>query len=350
MKLKFQTKTNLIFFSLFLTGASFLIALVLAGLGLLPHLKNLFNSLAHKISMSCGCLEHLTWSNHPYIFSGLVMGSLFILGVLTFLFFKSAQLLLNTRKFVKDNLRLRRPLSSKLKKVVVGLNLNGYVLEINEKEPLVFCFGFWNPKICVSRGLVSGLDNEELNAVILHEATHLKTREPFKTLVVKIFAGSFFFIPGFAALAKKYFAFAELAADESATYDFTKKEFLARALYKIIKLKERLILKNKLALSFFGEITEERVNRLSDDAYSPQISLSVVWALAAVLSVVSLLFYAKAALGTNGFSSMESTAIQCSMPEKTIEKKAAPACSWPVYSQNFCASAPRSLTDFSSPR
>ncbi len=346
MKFSFRAKAKFIFLFLLSLGLLLLVGLVAIFVALLPDFKNVLNVLFKKVEMACGCSEHLSWAMHPYIFSGIVVVGIGFLMVALIFIFKAISLFFNTRKFVKDNLSQRKNVSIKLKKVSSELNLLERVIEINKQEPLVFCFGFWQPKICLSSGLVDNLSQEELEAIILHEAMHVKMGEPLKTMIVKILTHAFFFIPGFSALAKRYFTFAELSADENATYGFTKKESLARALYKMIKLKENLIIKRKLALSFFNHATEERVKKLTDNNYSPKFSSPFFISLGAVIIFVFLLIYAKGALGASIFS-MKMDGGFCAMPPESQMSVKEGACTVPVYQKNYCSSVEADLLSVS---
>lgn len=51
-------------------------------------------------------------------------------------------------------------------------------------EPRAFTFGYLSPSVAVSRGLLSRLNDEELEAVLRHEAEHVRRRDPLRMLVV----------------------------------------------------------------------------------------------------------------------------------------------------------------------
>lgn len=265
---------NLIFFQVLGAGLAVLAIISFLAIKFYPIFSTLWSGLAQQLTMICGCANHWHFANHPIIFSFFIGVGLIATVLFCFVLFKTGKMIWQTRRFVKDNLKKKkRGFSFKLSRIVRQVGLAGQITEIKKDQPIVFCHGFFQPRICVSAGLVNRLSETELRAVLLHEKYHLLSREPIKTLVVKILAAFFFFLPGFSSLAKKYLAYAELAADEHATVGFREKMPLARALYKTIKCRELMAIKQQLALSFFSQVTEERINKLADSAYIPKIKV-----------------------------------------------------------------------------
>jgi Zn-dependent protease with chaperone function len=83
-------------------------------------------------------------------------------------------------------------------------------------RPQAFCAGLLQPRIYVSQAAVEALTEEELAAVVAHEAHHQAIRDPLRILSAQVFADAFFFLPGLRRLARRYHRLAELAADEAA--------------------------------------------------------------------------------------------------------------------------------------
>lgn len=274
MPMRFDSQTNRLFYQIL--GLS---ALALAGLGFIvwqlsPFFLAAGRGLSHQLSTICGCANHWHFANHPFIFSALISGSVLFTGAAGWALFKIIRLLTRTRGFVRQAVKNKKTnLSDKLLKAARQTGLTGKIIEIKKEEPMIFCFGLRQPKICLSDSLVKRLNHDELRAVLLHEKQHLLAREPAKAMLIKILSHLLFFLPGFLALTTKYLTYSELAADERATADFQNKIPLARALYKIIKWRESRIIKQNLALSFFSEVTEERVNKLADNNYQPEIKI-----------------------------------------------------------------------------
>lgn len=252
---------------------------VLAGLAGLVFL--VFKQLAvfgaglwNKLESACGCSDHFSLAMHPVIFSAFAVLGLGLLVGVVLVIYQTIKFKKLNNKFVSVHLkRSKSTVSPNLQAIVSELGLGGRVVEIREQSPTVFCYGFLQPKICVSNSLVRALSKEELRAVIIHERRHLLNRDPLKLFFLKLGEKFFFFVPGFKILVKKYITYSEMAADEEASVDESIKTSLAKALYKIVNQEEQNLLRNGLALSFFSAVIEERVNHLSDSAYIPKFNI-----------------------------------------------------------------------------
>lgn len=141
---------------------------------------------------------------------------------------------------------------------------------------------------------------------------------------MKTILAIFFFVPGLRLLSKQYFTLSEISADEWAINNSHDKAPLARAMYKIMELNERMQIANNLAVASFSYVTEERINRIADDSYvvrfrGPQSKLLLkTLAFIVVLVVFFLTIYStKAAIINNGEESctmtQEAMAPDCEM-------------------------------------
>lgn len=232
-------------------------------------------ALIHKIKTACECASMAQlMAMHPFIFVALAALSLIVLTFLFYAVYKLVKLIIQTRRFTAQYLTgAKFGHSSKLRRAILNLNLDkSRIIEVRELKPVVFCFGLWRPKVCVSSGLVKIMSQDELEAVLLHEHHHLIHRGPLKLFIIKCFQNVFGWLPGIKTCAKRYITFSELAADELATNNFTDKSKLAQALFKISENEEKQLLRSGLALSFFSSVIAERVNKLSDDGYAPRFN------------------------------------------------------------------------------
>ena len=232
--------------------------------------------LIHKFKTNCGCAEMAQlFVMHPFIFGALVVLVIFIIAFVSFFVYKLMKLIFQTGKFSKQYLvHKKHKHSSKLKQIISDLNLDkNKIVEVRDSKPIVFCFGLFNPKVCISNGLVKILNKDELEAVLLHEHSHMIANEPLKLFVIKLFYSVFFFLPGIKTYVNKYITFSELAADELATNNFTDRSKLARAIFKISKEEEKHLFRSELALSFFTSTIAERVNKLFDSNYAPKFRM-----------------------------------------------------------------------------
>jgi len=268
----YQRKNKKIFYQFLGLGFTFLALFLILGWNLYPKLLLIWQSFLGRLQASCGCTHHLSFANHPFIFSSLIFAGI---GILTLLFFLITILIKTnkaTKQFIAMSLKNKKlVLSPKLKRVAQSVNLENKIIETKTRGSFIFCFNFFRPKICISTALIQKLSTSELTAVLLHEQYHLSVYDPIKLFFIKILNKILFFIPGLKSLSKQYSILSELAADEYATNGFRNKIPLIQALYKVMGWQKQLILQNKLAVPFFGAVLDERINKLADNDYSPQI-------------------------------------------------------------------------------
>jgi hypothetical protein len=87
--------------------------------------------------------------------------------------------------------------------------------------------------VCVTTALAGLLDDEELLAVLRHEAHHLRHHDPLKILLSRALASGLFFLPLAGALRDGFLAGKEICADASAAR-LGSDGALARALYRML--------------------------------------------------------------------------------------------------------------------
>lgn len=163
--------------------------------------------------------------------NGVVTAAIIIssLGVLSFL----AQLT-KTKMLLKKLSTQRGQQPHKLTSIIDYLDLTGKVVLVKNKSLFSFCSGIISPKIIITTALVKSLDDKELEAVLLHEKSHLKNLDPLKLLLGKTVSTMFFFLPVFSELHKSMQASNELIADMYTTKAQGGAVILRSALKKII--------------------------------------------------------------------------------------------------------------------
>lgn len=301
----FASKTNYAFYQTVLKGLAVLAVLAFLSFRAYQLSGVYLSVLIHKIKDACGCESMAQFfSMHPDIFRAVILFGIgmgiFVLYSLYKLFILNSQ----TKKYIAHYLSLARAEhSEKLKAAIKGLDMEeAKIIETDNPSLTVFCFGFWRPKICISRELVDILDNSELKAVLSHETQHMNSHEPLKIFVVKYIRNIFFFLPGLRSSVKKYITFSELAADEKASGNSAARSSLASAILKIAE-HEQYQLKQGAPLSYFSSSIEERASRLSDEAYNLEFKFLdkslIVGSLGMV--VVSLLFIFIFSTGAKAF-------------------------------------------------
>ncbi len=142
--------------------------------------------------------------------------------------------LLATRRMLQRVLSATVPPTSRIERLAARAGLGGRIDTVGEAEAFTFCHGYFRPRVCLSTGLESLLDDEELTAVMQHEAHHVRMRDPLKMLLARAFAAGLFFLPLAGSLRDAYLGAKELCADDDACR-LGSEVALARALVKLLK-------------------------------------------------------------------------------------------------------------------
>ncbi|MDD9270637.1 M56 family metallopeptidase [Paenibacillus sp. GCM10023248] len=139
---------------------------------------------------------------------------------------------------------------------------------ISAKKPIAMTIGLRKPRIILSTGLLSMLEPGELQAVIEHEKSHLKHRDPLAIFLLSVISKAMWYIPIFAWLERKYPIMIELRADQYAIGQMSQTTDLGSALLKLLKQTPRMHL--SLSHASFAETSMNlRIQHLLD----PQTNL-----------------------------------------------------------------------------
>jgi Zn-dependent protease with chaperone function len=105
----------------------------------------------------------------------------------------------------------------------------GAVICLDGPASSAFCAGLLRPRVFVTAGMVASLADEELDAVLVHEAEHARRRDPLRRLAGRAVADVLFWLPLVGWWSRRRLEDAELAADRAAI-DRVGRTPLARAL------------------------------------------------------------------------------------------------------------------------
>ncbi len=317
----YQRKTKNIFYQFLSLALGFLSLFLILGFNLYPKLLLIWRSVLGRLEADCGCTHHLSFANHPFLFSSLILTGAGVLLLCVFLMITFVRTREATRRFIKGSLQGKQTkLSFKLKKAARAIQLDKKIIEASASRPFIFCFNFFKPKICVSTALVKRLSPTELTAVLLHEQYHLSVYAPIKLFIVKILDKILFFIPGLRLLAKQYLTLSELAADEYATNSFREKAPLAQALCKMLAWERRIVLKNDPAVSFFGAILEARVDQLTNNEYTPHLKIFTPKLILNVALIFLLFFVLNIFLDSQSFAFANPAYLPCAASQAEINQ------------------------------
>ncbi len=219
------TKTNLNFFLL-------LTLTFVTSFAIIALLAKIYPLFAAKAVYFCQQFVSNTHFSLPYYLPNIIVTTaIFIIlaGIVSFLIqlYQTHRLLKRfSGKFVK--------LPKSIEKLTVNLNLQGRVYLIKDDGLFSFCSGIFSPRITITTAFSESLSNKELEAVLLHELSHVQNHDPLKKLFGKTIATMFFFLPIFSDLNKKMNADSEIRADCFTIYQQEDTVFLKRALKKIL--------------------------------------------------------------------------------------------------------------------
>lgn len=128
---------------------------------------------------------------------------------------------------------LRLPSPAALEAAAARAGLGRRVRLIDSREPFSFAYGALSPRVAVSRGILDGLSERELEAVLEHEAYHVRSLDPLKVVVARALTAALYFLPALGGLRARYVAARELAADRRAV-ESRGREPLVAALLKVV--------------------------------------------------------------------------------------------------------------------
>lgn len=197
--------------------------------------------------------------------TGVVLGT----GLLSFLV-----QLVKTHIYLRKLLLNRVYIPSRLVKILETLGLKDKVILVKDRNLFSFCCGIFSPHIVITTSLVQSLADKELEAVLLHEQSHLISKDPIKVLIGKTLSSMFFFLPIFRELHKNIEAVNELLADQWTVNHQENSTFLRGALKKILAEPQLNLaaVSNVSGPNYF----EIRIHRLINPGIKHKFRLSLV--------------------------------------------------------------------------
>ena len=105
---------------------------------------------------------------------------------------------------------------ARLRDAASRVGIAGRVLCVDDRARYAYCAGLLGPRVYVSLGAVRVLTRRELEAVLWHEAHHLRRRDPLRALIARGLAALFRAAPVVGELAARFEIATELDADRAA--------------------------------------------------------------------------------------------------------------------------------------
>ena len=172
-----------------------------------------------------------------------------------------ARQLLATAQLIRSLLRRTVAVPPAVAALALRLGLAGRIDAVADERPFSFCYWFLRPRICVSTGLLARLAPDEVAAVLLHERSHLRRRDPLRLVIARYFAAGLYVVPVVEDLVETYTLEKELEADQDAVSALGDVRPLARALYKVLPDADRVDLGLLTPVGALS-VTEARIEQL----------------------------------------------------------------------------------------
>ena len=152
--------------------------------------------------------------------------------------------------------------------------------------------GLARPRILIPEGLVLELEEGELRAILLHEETHRRRRDPLRTAIYRVGLALFFFYPPLYPVLRRLRSTDEFACDESVIQSGVSARTYARALAGTL---ERGLAAPAFAAAAAGERSSlgwrlKRLHTLDPRRYAMRLQYRILIAVAA-LAVAAATFY-----------------------------------------------------------
>jgi len=171
--------------------------------------------------------------------------------------------LLATASLIRSLLRRRVPTPPAVVRRAGALGMAGRIDVVADRRAFSFCYWFIRPRVCLSTGLLARLEGDELDAVLLHERSHLLRRDPLRLVIARYFAAGLYVVPVVEELVEYYTLEKELEADQDAVHALGDVGPLARALYKVLPDADQLELGLLTPVGALSA-TEARIDQLID--------------------------------------------------------------------------------------
>lgn len=193
--------------------------------------------------------EHLCWY-HPLTFKLLSWQSMFLSGMAVFFSHGLLRAACSARRLAQE--------TRKLLSFSDG-NARGYT-RLDSDIPCAVTLGLLRPRSLISSAIETGLNPQELDVVVAHEAEHVRNRDPLKQFVFRLFAALF---PARAFVAAMELA-VEQCADQAVAHKLPNRALIAATILKVRTMSERTsaLVAGVGVNGFSASILEQRITLL----------------------------------------------------------------------------------------
>jgi len=153
------------------------------------------------------------------------------------------------------------PLPASLCRAAARAGLRDRVRLVESTDFSAFCFGLFRPDAWISTAALDALGLAELEAVLRHEAWHVRQRDPLKVLIANAGSTAVGFFPFVRQRTKAYLLDRELQADAAVVHEMEDSYPLASALHRAASVARRPL---PATAGAFNSI-DARIDQLLDD-------------------------------------------------------------------------------------
>jgi len=146
------------------------------------------------------------------------------------------------------------------------------IIVIKESAFVALSFGLWKPRILISTGAIARFNDEEIEAILLHELYHCKSHHPLQMNFLTLLSKGLAFVPVIKDLTHYYAIWTELLADRYAINRMSTEVPIGQVLLSLIKSH-----KNSVAgagTHFANEAVNYRIKQIIDPSGDIRISMT----------------------------------------------------------------------------
>ncbi|CAM3820720.1 M56 family metallopeptidase [Marinicrinis lubricantis] len=134
--------------------------------------------------------------------------------------------------------------------------------------------GMLRSKIVVSSGLFSRFDEQEIEAILLHERFHLSNRDNFKLFIMTLCTEGFGYLPTIRVIFRYFEIWKELLADRFAIKQMGTEYYLGRVLFKLTAAGG--IQKSEVGVHFAEAAMSYRIMQVLEPEKKIQVPMAIV--------------------------------------------------------------------------
>jgi beta-lactamase regulating signal transducer with metallopeptidase domain len=192
-----------------------------------------FGPARDLLGPSSVCPVPVVLVGHDSFVPAVLLGALVLVSVIMF-GERFARIVLATHRARRSVHRCRLPVPASLKALAEGSGVLRSLVLVKERAPTAYCVGLLRPQVVISSGLLEDLGKPSLRAVLAHEASHRRRRDPLRAALARSVAQGLFYVPTLRDLADATLAENEISADANAA-GLTGRASLAAALLAMLR-------------------------------------------------------------------------------------------------------------------